>query len=279
MTAQPAIIQSVPVAQILCTSNVRLSNGYDNDSLKELAASLREQGMLQPIVVRNRTDCEEGDSRRYAIVAGRRRFMASILNDANAVPCIVTDTDEAKAYELEIAENIQREQMTLADTARAVRLLATIHDKPAIVCRILGKSPAWVSKHLTITSAKVPTEIAQMLDTGTVQDLETLLLLVQIAKQPGSADVMARMVRLADKGNLNRQIARDALAALKAPATKQPAPPAKTRTTVQMSVPGVEAAQPEPRDSFTLDLPIRLIEKLESLGGADWLIRTIEAAE
>lgn len=280
MTAQNAIIHSVPVAHIQCTSNVRLSNGYDNESLKELAASLKNHGMMQPIVLRKREDAEEGDARVYAIVAGRRRFMASLLNDAETVPCIVSDTDEARSYEFEVIENIQRENMTLADTARAVRLLATIHDKPAKVCEIVGKSQAWVSKHLTITSSRVPTAVAQMLDSGIVSDLETLLLLIQIDKQPGSTETMARMIRIADAGNMNRQIARDALARLKAPAKVPPTPPVvKTTQTRQMSIPGETEQPPEPMQSFSLDLPIRLLEKLESLGGAEWIARAIEAAQ
>lgn len=208
MTTQQAIIRAIPAAEINATSNVRLANGYDNESLKDLASSIKEHGLLQPVVVR---ECEADDKgRRYIVIAGRRRVMACILNDMETVPCLIVNTDEAKAYEMEIAENIQREQMTLADTARAVRTLMMIYNKGATVARILGKSAAWVSKHLSITSANVHPVVADWMETGMVQDLETLISLDKLMRDtsPKAVELMAKELpdlhRLAEAGHLTR---------------------------------------------------------------------------
>jgi ParB/RepB/Spo0J family partition protein len=278
MTAPIAIIRALPIKSIAAPSNIRISNGHDKDSLTQLAASIKTHGLIQPIVVR---PSEEGEGTEYTIVAGRRRLAASKLAGLDTIASIVSETDEAKAYELEAAENIQREQMTLADTARAVRTFMLIYDNAKKVGEILNKSPAWVSKHLTITSAQFPTTIAELLDRGVVQDLETLLLLAQIAKMPASNDralsTLTRMLRIAHAGDMNRQIARDALAALKAPASAAPAPVTTTTThTKAHHQTALELAPVDPAKTFNVQLPIDCLADLETLGGAEWIVARIK---
>lgn len=272
MTAH-AIIQAIPLHQIATPSYVRLSNGYDKESLTQLAASIERHGLISPIVVRNATDTDEDTPQHYVIVAGRRRVAACRLLNLPAIPAIVSGTDEAKAYELEIAENLQRENMTLADTARAVRTLMMIHDSAKKVGEILNKSPAWVSKHLTATSSKVSPVLAEMLDRGIVQDLETLLLMHQIAKEPQSAaPVFQRLVRMAHAGTLTRNDARDALARLRSTATPA-APVTVTETTTRTAPQTTTTAAPtDPVENFTVALPIALLATFEERGGIEWLL-------
>lgn len=273
MTAQHAIIQSLPIASILAPSNIRLSNGHDKESLSQLADSIKTHGLLQPILVRNAVDDE---TQPYVIVAGRRRLAASKLAGLHDVPAIVTATDEAKAYELEIAENIQREQMTLGDTARAVRTLMLIHDSAKKVGEVVNKSPAWVSKHLTITSNTVAPPVAELLDRNIVGDLATLLMLNTIAKMqhPDAASTLTRLLRISHEGNMNRQIAQDALAKLKTPKGLAPAPTVTTTHTKAHHETTVEQGDAEPRRSFTIELPIEVLEEYErrcAAGGSEWL--------
>lgn len=275
MTAT-AIIQRLPINSILAPSHVRISNGHDKESLTNLADSIKEHGLMQPIIVRH---SEEGEAAPFTIVVGRRRLAACKLAGMSDVPSIVSDTDEAKAYELEIAENIQREQMTLADTARAVRTLMLIHDNnPKKVGSIVNKSPAWVSKHLTITANTFAPPVAELLDCNIVGDLETLLLLNQIAKvaaaHPDASSTLTRMLRIAHAGDMNRQIARDALAKLKAP--KAPVTPELTTTTTTKgsTQTSLDLQPQEPQSVFHLTLPIELLEEYTARceqGGNDWL--------
>lgn len=283
-------VQILPIASIAAPSYVRTQNGHDKEGLSQLAASINQHGLLQPIVVRPMGDKELDENGQnlgqqafdWVIVAGRRRMAACKLAGMTEIPALVTDTDEAKAYELEIAENIQREQMTLADTARAVRTLMTIYDSAKKVGEVLNKSAAWVSKHLAVTSSKCPAVILDLLDRGIVTDLETLVLLKHIAEMPTShpaaAATMTRMLRIAHDGNMNRQIARDALAKLRAPAAPpSPAPSTTTQTTrsVIVSKPTDPA---DPEAAFTIDIPMEYLATFETLGGADWLVGQLKQA-
>lgn len=272
--------QLLPIASVATPSYVRTQNGHDKESLAQLAASISQHGLLQPIVVRPAT--EDDKPAEWVIVAGRRRIAACKLAGMTEVPALVTDTDEAKAYELEIAENIQREQMTLADTARAVRTLMTIYDSAKKVGEVLNKSAAWVSKHLAVTSSKCPAVILDLLDRGIVTDLETLVLLKQIAEMPTShpaaGATMTRMLRIAHDGNMNRQIARDALAKLKAPATPvAPASAGVTRLTTSQTVSTPDTPEADPATTFMVALPMDLLDLVELKGGTDWIVGLIKA--
>lgn len=278
-------VKLIPVAQIAAPSLVRFATGHDQESLSQLAASIKRQGLLQPIVVRpaSVTDDEADLEHQWIIVAGRRRLAAFKLAGLEEIPALISGTDEAAAYEAEAAENLHRQDMSIAEKATYVRTLMTIYNNAKKVCEIVAKSPAWVSKMLSITDSKNPSEISDLLDRGIVEDLETLLLLRQIALMPAShpdaARTLTRMLKIAHDGNMTRQIARDALAKLKAPAGA-PSPSATVTTT---TTGGGKSERVEilidPETEFHVTLPIDLLEAFESLGGKDWLIEQISAAD
>ena len=91
---------------------------FDKDALEELAASIAENGLLQPILVR-----EYGDG-RYQIIAGERRFRASKLAGLTEISAIVLDRDDKKAAEIALIENIQREDLNPIEEAMAFKSLA-----------------------------------------------------------------------------------------------------------------------------------------------------------
>ena len=89
---------------------------FGGESLDELAASIRENGIVQPIVVRSRGE-------RYEIVAGERRWRAAQKAGLTQVPIVVMDVPDDKMLELALLENIQREDLNPIEEARAYRLL------------------------------------------------------------------------------------------------------------------------------------------------------------
>ncbi len=91
---------------------------FDKDALEELASSIRENGLLQPILVR-----EYGEG-RYQIIAGERRFRACKLAELDEIPAIILDRDDRKVAELSLIENIQREDLNPIEEAMAFRALA-----------------------------------------------------------------------------------------------------------------------------------------------------------
>ena len=95
---------------------------FDKDALEELATSIVENGLLQPILVR-----EYGEG-RYQIIAGERRFRASKLAGLTDIPAIVLEKDDKKAAQIALIENVQREDLNPLEEAMAYRSLATEFD-------------------------------------------------------------------------------------------------------------------------------------------------------
>ena len=91
---------------------------FDKEALEELSASIKEHGLLQPILVR------EGGEGRYQIIAGERRFRASKLAGLEEIPAIILDKDDRAAAEIALIENIQREDLNPLEEALAYRSLA-----------------------------------------------------------------------------------------------------------------------------------------------------------
>ena len=95
---------------------------FDKEALELLAASIMENGLLQPILVR-----EYGDG-RYQIIAGERRFRASKLAGLTEIPAIIQERDDKKAAELSLIENVQREDLNPIEEALGYKALATEYD-------------------------------------------------------------------------------------------------------------------------------------------------------
>lgn len=95
---------------------------FDRESLEELADSISQNGLLQPILVR-----EYGDG-RYQIIAGERRFRASKIAGLSEIPAIILDKDDRKAAEIALIENIQREDLNPIEEAMAFKALAEEYD-------------------------------------------------------------------------------------------------------------------------------------------------------
>ncbi|AMC94544.1 nucleoid occlusion protein [Erysipelothrix larvae] len=93
---------------------------FDDEHLFELAQSIRENGLIQPIVVR------PIDNGNYEIVAGERRYRAMLLTGSITVPAIIADVDSQKSAALALIENIQREDLNVVDEANAYRDLLRI---------------------------------------------------------------------------------------------------------------------------------------------------------
>lgn len=91
---------------------------FEKELLEELASSIRENGVLQPILVR------EYEGGRYQIIAGERRFRASKLAELDEIPAIILDIDNKKTAEISLIENIQREDLSPIEEAFALKALA-----------------------------------------------------------------------------------------------------------------------------------------------------------
>lgn len=214
--ATPAV-QLIPMHAIATDPQIRMRNGFDPISIGQLAASIQRLGLLQPIIVR---PVDDG----FVVVAGHRRFLAMQHAKFVDAPSLVTDASDEAMFERQLAENIQREQLTLADTADAVRTLHHIHGKPDKIASIVGKSKSWVSKHLSLTAPSFPALVRSLLDDGHTEDLELLLTMHQIKKADDSSRVFVKLLNEVRAGTAGRADARKVLEKLKAPSFDLDAP-------------------------------------------------------
>ena len=119
---------------------------FDEKTLKELAESIKANGVIEPIIVRR-----NGSAETYEIIAGERRFRAAVRAGLVTIPAVVRDESDAGALKIAIIENLQRENISFMDEARAV---GTLREELSLdvreIVKILGKSEPWVYNHLTI---------------------------------------------------------------------------------------------------------------------------------
>ena len=108
------------------------------ENVEDLKASIKANGLLQPIVVRGNQP-----NKHWKVIAGSRRFKACKELGLAAIPCIVIDADDAKAYELATAENIVRENMTAVDEANAVSKLFAKGKSRTEIAAMFGKTARW----------------------------------------------------------------------------------------------------------------------------------------
>lgn len=151
---------------------------FNEDALRELASSIREFGVLQPIVVsKKEREVENGTEVEYELIAGERRLMASKLLGLEVIPAIVRNVRlERERLELAIVENIQRENLNPIEMARAYsRLQDEFRLTQREVASRLGKSRETVANTLRLLD--LPTEIQDAISKGQLTESHGRLLL------------------------------------------------------------------------------------------------------
>ncbi|OQY08618.1 MAG: hypothetical protein B6I28_04590 [Fusobacteriia bacterium 4572_132] len=128
---------------------------FNEDKIKELADSIRENGILQPIIVRERNGL-------YEIIAGERRYRAALKLNMDKIPLIVKEIEDIETLELAIIENIQRENLNPIEEARAYQQLKEKHNyTQEKLAKKLGKSRSVITNAIRLL--KLPEVILEML--------------------------------------------------------------------------------------------------------------------
>jgi len=144
-TAEDSLVKEIPISDI----DPNLSQprkAFDAGSLSELAESIRQKGLLQPILV-----VTQGS--RYRIIAGERRYRACRLAGLTSVPCLIRDFDEAAQMEAALIENIQREDLNPIEEAQAIQsLMKHFGYTQEDAARQLGKSRPVIANQLRLLS-------------------------------------------------------------------------------------------------------------------------------
>jgi len=162
---------------------------FPEETLAELAASIKQQGVLQPVLV-------EEEAGAFSIVAGERRYRAAILAGLSDLPVIVKKFTEEEKLEIALIENIQREDLTPIEEAKAIRnIIEKTGRKQEEVAEKLGKNRSTVANALRLL--KLPKEIQDTIDTGEIS--------------AGHARAILSLVNPADQTLLFQKILADAL--------------------------------------------------------------------
>jgi len=157
-SADAARLRDIPLGEIHANPE-QPRKRFEEGALSSLADSIRERGVLQPIIVR---PAEHG----YELVAGERRWRAAELAGEATIPALVDDAlDEAGSLELALIENVVREDLTAIEQARTLSvLLEDLRMTGAVLAKRLGRSRADIAN--TIRLLDLPDEAIELIDSG-----------------------------------------------------------------------------------------------------------------
>ena len=134
---------------------------FDKESLEELTNSIKEQGVIQPIVVRPNKLLEG----KYEIIAGERRWLASQNAGLHEVPVVILNVDDVKSLEFAIVENIQRQDLNSIEEARGYRRLVDDYNyNQEKLSQFIGKSRSYIANSLRLLS--LPEDVLLMVERG-----------------------------------------------------------------------------------------------------------------
>jgi len=132
---------------------------FDEASLEDLTNSIKERGMIQPIIVRNLND---GRS-KFEIIAGERRWLAAQRAGLHNVPIVITEADDLKSLEFAIVENIQRHDLNPLEEAQGYkRLIDEFSYDQEKVSKFIGKSRSYISNSLRILT--LPSDVIKLIE-------------------------------------------------------------------------------------------------------------------
>ncbi len=152
-------ISSIPTDKIKA-NKYQPRETFNQESLRELADSIKEKGFIQPLIVR----ANKGE---YELIAGERRLKAAKILQLKEVPAIIKDASDIDALELSIIENIQRENLNPMDQAKAYkRLLDEFNMTQEDVSETIGKDRATIANILRLL--RLPRKIQEYVSRGTI---------------------------------------------------------------------------------------------------------------
>ena len=126
---------------------------FDEDSLQDLTSSIKERGIIQPIIVRKSSD----DRSKYEIIAGERRWLAAQKAGLHEVPVVITNIDDLKSLEFAIVENVQRNDLNAIEEARGYqRLIKEFSYDQEKVAQFIGKSRSHIANFLRLLNLPEP---------------------------------------------------------------------------------------------------------------------------
>ena len=132
---------------------------FDENNLEDLTNSIRERGLIQPIIVRNSNE----DNTKFEIIAGERRWLAAQRAGLHNVPVVVTEADDLKSLEFAIVENVQRHDLNPLEEAQGYkRLIDQFSYDQEKVSKFIGKSRSYIANSLRLLT--LPEDVIKLIE-------------------------------------------------------------------------------------------------------------------
>lgn len=168
--------------------------------LAELVSSIKEQGIIEPIVVRQR-------GTRFQIVAGERRYQAAVRAGLDDLPVVIRDVDDVEILEIALVENLQRKDLTAFEESEALHALCQqagyTHERLA---QKLGKSRTVITESLSLN--QMPDHVKQLCR---LADISSKSLLLQVVRQQDPQKMIALIEQIGAQGGMTREQVRGAV--------------------------------------------------------------------
>ena len=196
------VIKQIPLDKIGANPN-QPRKTFSDDDLADLSASIREKGVLQPILLRSVT----GRPYMYEIVAGERRYRASKLAGKTEIPAVIKTLSDENAMEIALIENVQRENLNPREEACAYKNLMhqcgyTLDD----IVRLIGKSESYIRNAMRLM--ELPESVRQLVKNGELSASHARA--IAVAENPVSLanEIISKKLNVADTDKLVKRAKR-----------------------------------------------------------------------
>ena len=202
----------IPISSIVPNRN-QPRKLFEKESLNELTNSIKERGIIQPLIVRKSVD----QDKMFELIAGERRWQAAQAAGMHEVPVLIVDADHLKSLELAIIENVQRRDLNAIEEAESYKnLIDNFGYDQDQVSQFIGKSRSHVSNTLRLLS--LPEKLVEMIRSEKISQghakiligLDNSLLLAEkIIKKKLSVRQTENLVRILKNGSSNKYKSKD----------------------------------------------------------------------
>ncbi len=251
LDATPAgTVRQVPVSSLM-PGKFQPRQVFDEEALEALASSIKEKGVLQPLLVRTHPD----DESLYEIIAGERRWRAAQHAQVHMVPVLVRDLNDQQAAEIALIENLQRQDLSALEEAEGYRRLQEefAHTQEELA-RVIGKSRSHIANMMRLLS--LPDPVKAMVSTGTLSAGHARALLT-------ATDPVGLAKKVAEKGLSVRQTETLAQQELKKGTSAENKPATRARPAIAKDA---DTLAMEQTASIMLGLPVSVNHQGEKGG-------------
>jgi len=260
-SAPIAEVHLVPIELIDVIDQVRTE--FEPESIKELAEDIEMRGLMQPVLL-------NPNGGRFTMIAGERRLRAIKLNGQTAIPALLSKASADEALLMQLAENVQREELSFEDECRAIAKLYEILGSLKVVAAKVKKSVPWCSKRYAVTQSKLDHRARGLMEDGTTEDIELLKAASSLFEILNNWQTSAEWCNKIRKGEAGRNEIR---AALKEAKEVKKANDAKAKVKLE-KLSHAKPKEPPPTPEWNLD--DALAELMDTLLYADAYMSAIE---